>query len=186
MKVRILHSYVKDLSDQNQVLVQTVEDLEKEADEKVSYLDAKLLRAKQTLNNYKTIISEKEKVATGLAKTKESLQHEISVLSSKWECTEKAAECLRSENLDMKIDIATLIGAMQQGRIMQKLDQVLPMTFLTLDIKACCDPFAKHRGVRHTKGHTLTKKQIGDHQKLNFVYSQVMLPLYEVAIPLSS
>ncbi|KAK6491012.1 early endosome antigen 1-like [Huso huso] len=122
MKVRILHSYVNDLSDQNQVLVQTVEDLEKEADEKVSYLDVKLLRAKQTLNNYKTIISEKEKVATGLAKTKESLQHEISVLSSKWECTEKAAECLRSENLDMKIDIATLIGAMQQGRIMQKLD----------------------------------------------------------------
>ncbi|KAK3515449.1 hypothetical protein QTP70_021407 [Hemibagrus guttatus] len=42
MKVRILHSYVNDLSDQNGILVHTVEELEKEANEKVSHLKEKL------------------------------------------------------------------------------------------------------------------------------------------------
>ncbi|MGH0152576.1 UNVERIFIED_CONTAM: hypothetical protein FKN15_023674 [Acipenser sinensis] len=40
------------------------------------------------------------------------------------------------------------------------------------DIKACCYPFAKHRGVCRTKGRTLTKKHIKDHQKRNSVYGQ--------------
>lgn len=35
-KVNFLRSYVNDLVDQNQVLVQTIEDLQKEADHKVS------------------------------------------------------------------------------------------------------------------------------------------------------
>ncbi|XP_036414852.1 trichohyalin-like isoform X3 [Colossoma macropomum] len=51
MKVRILHSYVNDLSDQNQVLVQTVEDLEKEASEKVAGLEVKLQAADKTIDD---------------------------------------------------------------------------------------------------------------------------------------
>ncbi|XP_066545877.1 myosin heavy chain, clone 203 [Amia ocellicauda] len=94
MKVRILHSYVNDLSDQNEVLVQTVEDLEKEANQKVYLMEAKKLQADQFLN----------------------------VVNYKKECLEGATECLRSENLDMKIDIASLVGALQQARILQKLD----------------------------------------------------------------
>lgn len=35
-KVNFLLSYVKDLAEQNQMLVQTIEDLQKEADSKVS------------------------------------------------------------------------------------------------------------------------------------------------------
>ncbi|KAI5092026.1 hypothetical protein C0J45_17657 [Silurus meridionalis] len=42
MKVQILHSYISDLSDQNRILVHTVEELEKEANEKVTDLKAKL------------------------------------------------------------------------------------------------------------------------------------------------
>ncbi|XP_058232560.1 plectin-like isoform X2 [Hemibagrus wyckioides] len=42
MKVQILHSYVNDLSDQNGILVHAVEELEKEANEKVSHLKEKL------------------------------------------------------------------------------------------------------------------------------------------------
>ncbi|CAK6951863.1 LOW QUALITY PROTEIN: myosin-11-like [Scomber scombrus] len=41
-KVDFLQSYVNDLADQNQVLVQTIEDLQKEADHKVSHLGMKL------------------------------------------------------------------------------------------------------------------------------------------------
>ncbi|KAL6462746.1 hypothetical protein MHYP_G00291680 [Metynnis hypsauchen] len=51
MKVRILHSYVNDLSDQNQVLVQTVEDLEKEASEKVASLEVKLQAGDKTIHD---------------------------------------------------------------------------------------------------------------------------------------
>ena len=41
-KVNFLRSYVDDLADQNQVLVQTIEDLQKEADNKVSDWGMKL------------------------------------------------------------------------------------------------------------------------------------------------
>lgn len=41
-KVNFLWSYVDDLADQNQVLVQTIEDLQKEADNKVSNWGMKL------------------------------------------------------------------------------------------------------------------------------------------------
>lgn len=50
MKVRILHSYVNDLSDQNRILVHAVEELEKEANEKVADLKAKLQTAEENLN----------------------------------------------------------------------------------------------------------------------------------------
>ncbi|XP_066539630.1 golgin subfamily A member 6-like protein 22 [Hoplias malabaricus] len=51
MKVRILHSYVNDLSDQNQVLVQTVEELEKEANEKVAGLEMKLRASDKAIHD---------------------------------------------------------------------------------------------------------------------------------------
>ena len=42
MKLNVLQSYVNDLGDQNQVLIQSVEELEKEANDKVSSLEKKL------------------------------------------------------------------------------------------------------------------------------------------------
>ena len=42
MKVYALQSYISDLTDQNQVLVEAVEDLEKEAHHKVSSVGMKL------------------------------------------------------------------------------------------------------------------------------------------------
>ncbi|KAH1181580.1 hypothetical protein KIL84_005306, partial [Mauremys mutica] len=44
MKVRLLQSYVMDLSDQNSVLVQTMEELERESEWKVATLEAELQR----------------------------------------------------------------------------------------------------------------------------------------------
>ena len=44
MRQRILQSYVNDLSEQNEVLVQTVEELEREANERVAILESKLQR----------------------------------------------------------------------------------------------------------------------------------------------
>ncbi|KAK2814814.1 hypothetical protein Q7C36_023080 [Tachysurus vachellii] len=50
-KIRILHSYVNDLSDQNGILVHTVEELEKEANEKVSRLKAKLQASEEGIKD---------------------------------------------------------------------------------------------------------------------------------------
>lgn len=47
-KVRVLQSYVNDLSEQNEVLVQTVEELEREANERVELLEAKLQKTSGT------------------------------------------------------------------------------------------------------------------------------------------
>ena len=43
--MRILQSYVNDLSEQNEVLVQTVEELEKEANERVALLEHKVQKS---------------------------------------------------------------------------------------------------------------------------------------------
>lgn len=46
--MRVLQSYVNDLSEQNEVLVQTVEELEREANERVELLEAKLQKTSGT------------------------------------------------------------------------------------------------------------------------------------------
>ena len=45
IKIKTLESYVKDLLEQNDVLVQTVDELEKEANNRVGKLEAKLQKA---------------------------------------------------------------------------------------------------------------------------------------------
>ncbi|XP_055490495.1 putative leucine-rich repeat-containing protein DDB_G0290503 isoform X3 [Leucoraja erinacea] len=50
MKVTILQSYVNDLGDQNEALIQMIEELEKLANEKISNLDNRLQKADQLLN----------------------------------------------------------------------------------------------------------------------------------------
>ena len=49
MRLRILQSYVNDLSEQNEVLVQTVEELEKEANSRVELLDIKVQKSAATV-----------------------------------------------------------------------------------------------------------------------------------------
>ena len=44
-RVRVLQSYVNDLSEQNEVLVTTVEELEREANDRVVILEEKLQKA---------------------------------------------------------------------------------------------------------------------------------------------
>ncbi|KAJ8376570.1 hypothetical protein SKAU_G00071500 [Synaphobranchus kaupii] len=94
MKVRILNSYVNDLSDQNQVLIQTVEDLEKEANGKVAFLEAKIHSSDQIIDD----------------------------LGYRNRCLEGNTESLHSEILDMKLDISTLSRLAQQAQHTHKLD----------------------------------------------------------------
>ena len=45
MRLRILQSYINDLTDQNAVLIKTVEDLESDANARVKQLEVKLHKA---------------------------------------------------------------------------------------------------------------------------------------------
>nr|XP_029482374.1 uncharacterized protein LOC115105006 isoform X1 [Oncorhynchus nerka] len=88
MKVRILQSYVNDLGDQNQVLVQTVEDLETEANNRVCTIEAKLRTSDQIIHD---------------------LEQQRRVL-------EESVCSLHSENRDLKTDMDSLTNFIQQAR----------------------------------------------------------------------
>ncbi|XP_072896223.1 uncharacterized protein [Hemitrygon akajei] len=94
MKVRILQSYINDLGDQNKILVQTIEELEKEANEKIVNLDTRLQRDDQLLNEQQL----------------------------KWEASKEEIDRLRGENMNVKIDLNTLVCAIQQAEKSQKFD----------------------------------------------------------------
>ncbi|XP_032876272.1 paramyosin-like [Amblyraja radiata] len=94
MKVTILQSYVNDLGDQNEALIQMIEELEKLANEKISNLDNRLQKADQLLNEQKL----------------------------KWELSKEETDRLRRENLNVKIDLHTLVGAIQQSEKNEKFD----------------------------------------------------------------
>ncbi|XP_059839250.1 interaptin-like isoform X4 [Hypanus sabinus] len=94
MKARILQSYINDLGNQNKILVQTIEDLEKEANEKIVNLDTRLQRDDQLLNEQQL----------------------------KWEASKEEIDRLRGENMNVKIDLNTLVCAIQQAEKSQKFD----------------------------------------------------------------
>ena len=50
MRVQIFQSYIRDLTDQNAILVKTVEDHEAEANVRVARLEAKLRKASDVIN----------------------------------------------------------------------------------------------------------------------------------------
>ena len=49
LQLQSLQSYVNELSDQNEILVQTVEELEREANDRVALVESKLQRTTQSL-----------------------------------------------------------------------------------------------------------------------------------------
>ncbi|XP_064189240.1 early endosome antigen 1-like isoform X1 [Anguilla rostrata] len=111
MKVRILNSYVNDLCDQNQVLIQTVEDLEKEANGKVAFLEAKIHSSDQIIDD--------------LGYQKRSL--------------EENREGLHSEMVDMKLDISTLSRLIRQAQHTHKLD-VSGVALRTIPLEEIAEP----------------------------------------------
>ncbi|XP_061093390.1 nuclear mitotic apparatus protein 1-like isoform X1 [Conger conger] len=117
MKVRILNSYVNDLSDQNQVLIQTVEDLEKEANGKVTFLEAKIHSSDQIIGD----------------------------LGYQKRCLEDSRENLRSEMVDMKLDISTLSRLVQQVQHTHTLD-VSGVTLRTIPLEQIAEAsvYSKH------------------------------------------
>eukprot|EP00062_Callorhinchus_milii_P024396 gi/632984256/ref/XP_007909050.1/ PREDICTED: interaptin-like [Callorhinchus milii] len=131
MKIRIFQSYVNDLSDQNDVLVQTVEDLEREANEKVANLNSKLKKADQMLNE----------------------------LKFKWETSKKVADNLLAENRDIQIDLSAVIAALQEAIVTQKLD-ISSLTLRSNALEQITGPVFLHSCSTRTKSEELTKTHL--------------------------
>ena len=79
LKIKTLESYVKDLLEQNDVLVQTIDELEKEANNRVSKLEAKLLKSTNFFKELSNKNKDLEKELKSLSYQKESYEREIKV-----------------------------------------------------------------------------------------------------------
>ncbi|XP_062336359.1 BICD family-like cargo adapter 1 [Osmerus eperlanus] len=80
MKLNVLQSYVNDLGDQNQVLIQTVEELEKEANQKVASLEVKLRTSDDVINGLAQQRKDLEERACALLSENEDLRSDVDSL----------------------------------------------------------------------------------------------------------
>ncbi|XP_053084004.1 putative leucine-rich repeat-containing protein DDB_G0290503 isoform X2 [Pangasianodon hypophthalmus] len=132
VKVRILHSYVNDLSDQNRILVHTVEELEKEASEKVADLKAKLQTSEEGIND---------------------LDHQKRRL-------EEDNKRLRAEIQQLKADTRTLTRVIQEAQRAHGLD-ITGLTLRTQPLDCITDQSA-HSSQLSQKPGDLMKAQVED------------------------
>jgi len=78
-QLQSLQSYVNELSDQNEILVQTVEELEREANDRVALVESKLQRTTQSLKEHTARASELEHQNEKLSKERKDYVEEIKV-----------------------------------------------------------------------------------------------------------
>ncbi|XP_053467855.1 trichohyalin-like isoform X2 [Ictalurus furcatus] len=132
MKIRILYCYVNDLSDQNRILVHTVEELEKEANEKVADLKAKLHTAAEGIND----------------------------LDQQRRRLEEDNKRLRAEIQQLKADAQTLTRVIQEAQRAHGLD-VTGLTLKTQTLESITDQSAHSSQISQKPGD-LMKAQVED------------------------
>eukprot|EP00057_Strongylocentrotus_purpuratus_P016683 XP_011671157.1 PREDICTED: myosin-11-like isoform X3 [Strongylocentrotus purpuratus] len=125
-KVRILQSYVSDLSEQNDILVKTVEELEKEANDRVIILETRLLQnQKETACRQRSM----EHEVKALAIEKSSAFQTLDDLRHRYDRVTEDTAGLRDENNDLRHDLNVLIGVITQARATGKWE------FSSLDLR---------------------------------------------------
>ncbi|XP_060755736.1 227 kDa spindle- and centromere-associated protein-like isoform X2 [Neoarius graeffei] len=134
MKVRILHSYINDLSDQNQILLHTVEELEMEANERVAGLKAKLQTSEEGIND----------------------------LANRRRCLEEDNKHLRAEIQQLKADTRTLTRVIQKAQHAHGLD-VTGLTLRTQTLESITDQSARSTLLSQKPGGFI-KAQVEDLQ----------------------
>ena len=83
LKVKTLESYVKDLLEQNDVLVQTIDELEKEANNRVTKLESRLQKTTHYFKELTNKNKELEKEVKSLCYNKETIERELKVTIEK-------------------------------------------------------------------------------------------------------
>ncbi|ELU17652.1 hypothetical protein CAPTEDRAFT_199760 [Capitella teleta] len=119
-RLNILQSYVNDLTEQNEVLIQTVEELEREANQRVIHVEGKLDRATHTAKDYMTKCKELEKelrsVTLHVNKT-EASYHE---LQRALDQSERSSSLNREESSNLRHDLNILAQVLSKLRMTGK------------------------------------------------------------------
>lgn len=112
LKVQILQSYINDLSEQNDVLMQAMEELEREANRRVTTLEV-------DLQEYVAKVTECKAENNSLLTTKENMDKQIADLRFKLGSSEEEVLKVQVENTSLKSENYSLKTALQHTRSQQ-------------------------------------------------------------------
>lgn len=115
-QLQSLQSYVTELSDQNEILVKTVEELEREANDRVALMESKLQRTTQSLKEHIARGSELEIHVEKLSKEKKDYVEEIKALKEELNLTVQQLAHLDTRQGDLEYDVENLVNLIGNAR----------------------------------------------------------------------
>ncbi|KAK8406453.1 hypothetical protein O3P69_007250 [Scylla paramamosain] len=115
-KVSVLESWVRDLGEQNAVLVATVEELEREAAERVALLEDRLTKMAATTRQSCVSLRDHQIQVSSLVSDKISLEKETKELDDKIHALQRKNSRLLEENGGLHSDINSLIQVITHAR----------------------------------------------------------------------
>ncbi|KAG7177656.1 hypothetical protein Hamer_G008307 [Homarus americanus] len=113
-KVCVLESWVRDLGEQNAVLVVTVEELEREAADRVALLEDRLNKMAATTRESCVSLRDHQIQVSSLVTDKIGLEKKAQGLGEKVLTLERKNVCLKEENVNLQSDLNNLVQPNQE------------------------------------------------------------------------
>ncbi|KAK8736933.1 hypothetical protein OTU49_004731, partial [Cherax quadricarinatus] len=115
-KVRVLESWIRDLGEQNAVLVVTVEELEREAADRVALLEDRLSKMATTTRESCVSLRDHQIQVSSLVTDKIGLEKKAQGLGEKVLTLERRTLGLKEENANLQSDLNNLIQVISRAR----------------------------------------------------------------------
>ncbi|XP_042215805.1 early endosome antigen 1-like isoform X5 [Homarus americanus] len=115
-KVCVLESWVRDLGEQNAVLVVTVEELEREAADRVALLEDRLNKMAATTRESCVSLRDHQIQVSSLVTDKIGLEKKAQGLGEKVLTLERKNVCLKEENVNLQSDLNNLVQVITRAR----------------------------------------------------------------------
>lgn len=115
-QLQSLQSFVSELSDQNEILVKTVEELEREANDRVALVEGKLQKTTQLLKEHIARGSELEIHVEKLSSEKKDNVEEIKALKEELNMTVQQLAHLETRQEDLEYDVDNLVNLIGNAR----------------------------------------------------------------------
>ncbi|XP_068217019.1 putative leucine-rich repeat-containing protein DDB_G0290503 isoform X3 [Palaemon carinicauda] len=116
-KVCVLESWVRDLGEQNAILVATVEELEKEAADRVTLLEDRLAKMAATTRESCVSLRDHQLQVSSLVAGKMELEKEAHGLGEKLVSFERSNMRLKEENNNLQGDLNNLVQLITRARV---------------------------------------------------------------------
>lgn len=116
-KVCVLEAWVRDLGEQNAVLVATVEELEREAGERVALLEDRLTKMATTTRDSCLSLRDHQIQVSSLVADKMGLEKEAHELGEKVVGLERKTLSLKEENNNLQNDLNNLVQVITRARL---------------------------------------------------------------------